>query len=73
MGHNLYRYDVGFLCAIKRHLKERVLQLPPSSDVDAFAVGWSNGGFLATLAAGAYHLLTTVCVLDSRLTRGIPC
>lgn len=36
--------DMGFMCAVKRHLKERVMGLPPDSDVDAFAVGWSNGG-----------------------------
>lgn len=41
--------DVGFMCAVKRHLKERVLRLLPASDIDAFAVGWSNGGGDTTL------------------------
>ena len=67
--------DVGFLCAVKNHLRERVL--PRASDggggnggaqeVDAFAFGWSNGAFLTTRAAAEMpHLFRAIAPVSGR-------
>jgi poly(3-hydroxybutyrate) depolymerase len=57
--------DVGFLCAVKRHLAQWVLPADAGARerrVDAFALGHSNGGYLAHLAAATMPRLLRAVV-----------